>query len=348
MNKVYKTGQVHILGAGSIGSLFGFHLRKAGVPVTLIFRNKEKSARFKEWGSRVGILDNYGKNQEAGETENIVEFEGGFGVLDAPELGGTASCVSESNRIEKLLVTTKAFDAVAGIARIYPYLSTNPEIMLLLNGMGVLEKVETFFKNEGREKYPRIYVGTTTHGCMPLQQEFSYSHTGFGSCHISEYTTGHPQMELGDSEFVASMISTGLNTGYVPKRTMDTLLLKKLAINAIINPVSALANCKNGLVFAKADSVYPALIPELGAEISRIIKRIPGIETKDEFSAENVIRYAFETSQSTCNNDSSMKVDYDRGNRTEIDYINGYFLKLGEEYGVDAKINRMLCKLIKE
>jgi 2-dehydropantoate 2-reductase len=44
---------------------------------------------------------------------------------------------------------------------------------------------------------------------------------------------------------------------------------------------------------------------------------------------------------------SSTAQDIARGKRTEIDSLNGYVARLGEELGVPTPINYTLCKLVK-
>ena len=44
---------------------------------------------------------------------------------------------------------------------------------------------------------------------------------------------------------------------------------------------------------------------------------------------------------------ASVGVDLRKGKRTEIDYLNGYVVQLGKEYGVDVPVNETLYRLVK-
>ncbi len=46
------------------------------------------------------------------------------------------------------------------------------------------------------------------------------------------------------------------------------------------------------------------------------------------------------------NNVSSLLQDVRKGRRTEVDYLNGAIVKLGEEVGVDASANRLLVDAV--
>ena len=45
---------------------------------------------------------------------------------------------------------------------------------------------------------------------------------------------------------------------------------------------------------------------------------------------------------------SGIQVDLERGNKTEIDYINGSIVREGERIGFDTPINRLVMEMVKE
>lgn len=55
----------HVLGAGSVGLLWAYHLRAAGVHVTLLLRNQAEVTAFKRQGSRVHLKNAYDGISEA-------------------------------------------------------------------------------------------------------------------------------------------------------------------------------------------------------------------------------------------------------------------------------------------
>ena len=67
----------------------------------------------------------------------------------------------------------------------------------------------------------------------------------------------------------------------------------------------------------------------------------------DDISLTDMINSATQVAQATANNFSSMHQDALNGNETEIDYINGYVVRLGEKHGVQTPINSALVALVK-
>jgi ketopantoate reductase len=45
---------------------------------------------------------------------------------------------------------------------------------------------------------------------------------------------------------------------------------------------------------------------------------------------------------------SNIQVDLERGNKTEVDYINGAIVREGERVGFDTPVNRMVVDMVKE
>ncbi|PVV62704.1 2-dehydropantoate 2-reductase, partial [Pseudomonas sp. HMWF011] len=108
----------HILGAGSLGTLWATRLARAGVPVRLILRNQARLASYR-----------------AGKGLTLVEH----GVEQTyPVIGETPD---SSEPIRRLLVACKAYDAQSAIAQLQHRLAPDAELILLQNGLGSQDAV---------------------------------------------------------------------------------------------------------------------------------------------------------------------------------------------------------------
>ncbi|OMJ25539.1 putative 2-dehydropantoate 2-reductase [Smittium culicis] len=357
-----KNEVIHILGVGSIGSLIAFHLSKMGKPVSLIFRNREKEKLFSENGFRLGLTNSYLKRKLPQNSSQIVsrEFQEHIQVLKKSSgLNFKSDSISTSDpkpieKINKLIITTKTFSTVEAISSVYNHLSLQPEIFLLQNGMGVAEEVFSFFKSMNNEKVPKLILGTTTHGCMPDTDIFCYVHTGFGTCHISEYiseynlkNTDVSYASLNKNSLISTLLQLPLNVELAPGPDIDIHLLKKLVVNAVLNPISAIVNCRNGLIFEKADIIRKDLISDLCTEISSIITNTYKEDRiKSLFTRDFIYNTVFDVCQVTYNNYSSMNIDFNSKRQTEIKYINGYLINIANKNGVGSALNKLLYDLI--
>ncbi|MDX1803863.1 MAG: 2-dehydropantoate 2-reductase [Alcanivorax sp.] len=101
---------------------------------------------------------------------------------------------------------------------------------------------------------------------------------------------------------------------------------QKLVVNAVINPLTALHDVDNGVLLTELSLRRQAeqLCREADAVLQRLDPAWPA------HSLDNVLAVA----RATAANTSSMRADRQRGNRTEVDAINGYLLTRARELGM--------------
>jgi len=160
--------------------------------------------------------------------------------------------------------------------------------------------------------------------------------------------TGRGTVTLGpwrptDETATAERVAAAFREADLPTEVtvdMRRRLWEKLAINAAINPVTALARVANGAL------VGPGPLADLArsaAVETATVARADGIDLADETAREAVDSVARETAR----NRSSMHRDVTRGRRTEIDAINGYVVDRAEAAGESVPVNRTLAALIR-
>ncbi|WP_017906030.1 2-dehydropantoate 2-reductase N-terminal domain-containing protein, partial [Pseudomonas asplenii] len=111
-------GTWHVLGAGSLGSLWAARLARAGLPVRLILRDPDRLAAYEASGGLTLV--------EQGRPQR-------FAI--------PAQTVDAAEPITRLLVACKAYDAPAAVASLIPRLGDNAELILLQNGLGSQDAV---------------------------------------------------------------------------------------------------------------------------------------------------------------------------------------------------------------
>ncbi|KIK70680.1 hypothetical protein GYMLUDRAFT_32722 [Collybiopsis luxurians FD-317 M1] len=158
-----------------------------------------------------------------------------------------------------------------------------------------------------------------------------------------------------------------LNTSWLPMLEMQIAVRRKLVINAAVNPLTALTGCKNGEVFhseasrallrkicTEASNVFKAEMLAEAKEFMKTAEIEPGQEVLLERIPEELTRESLEAeclrvAEATKHNVSSMLADMRARKRsgTEIDYINGYLLRLGKAHNVYLPVNATLTRLVK-
>lgn len=260
--------------------------------------------------------------------------------------------------IYNLIVSVKAPQTVKAIQRIAHRLTGGSTIMFLQNGMGILDEVnEQLFPDE--EYRPTYVIGVVTHG-LYSNGPFSVEHAGEGTIALgamprilqNKPVENETLGELAPSAryLMRTMTRTPVFVaiGYPPTGLLQQQL-DKLAVNCIINPITAIIDCKNGALLS--NMYFTRVIRLLLAEISIVIQSMPELKNvpnvKMRFDTLRLERIVFSIANKTAENHSSMLQDVKLGRQTEIDYINGYIIRRGEEMGIHCVMNYMLMHMVK-
>ncbi|EDP44907.1 hypothetical protein MGL_0714 [Malassezia globosa CBS 7966] len=429
---------VHVLGIGAMGTLIASHLRTAmrqrlmplmrtrtprwHVPasvaaylpdaesLTLTLHMREKAGARKQDDDTPGFTELTVDREGARMTEKGFEVE----LASPVDPIQTRVFLPDANGIprerpgrpprplDSLIVTAKADATFAAVRSLVPRITPSTTVVLLQNGMGVLDQlIERFWPRP--DMRPHFVLGSTTHGCY-LRKPLHTIHAGFGSVYLGlvpsaqlatarATTPAKPQgvepcaskMDLAGlpegslRSTLALLLSLPLDVHWEPIRAFQMRALRKLAINACINPTTALVDCKNGDLFGvpAALDLFRALCTEASQVLEAHARDAKAAATTSETEAvhlsslpladlltqtdgdgiplldaslkpasllhevENVVR-------ATATNWSSMHQDIrTRRGKTEIKYINGYLAELGRAYGIPTPANDMLINLVK-
>lgn len=297
--------QIGILGVGAIGQLLAQQLAAAGLEPWLLPRANTPSLA------------------EQGE-EQVYTLELGDQSLQTSFLC-LAQDSSKLKQLNLLLVTVKAYQVEAALEPLLPKLPPDCRILLLHNGLGPHQSLAA--KLNGRP----LSLGTTSQGALKL------------SCnHIRQ--TGSGLTQIGDliGAPMPEVMKTVLLNAIPGSQWSDTILealWQKLAVNAVINPLTAIHRVNNG---ALAAPEFEGTICAILDELLQVAKQEGIALTFDALHArvKEVIRL-------TAANYSSMYQDLKHGRKTEIDYINGYLQQRAEQYGLTLPINSELVAQIK-
>jgi 2-dehydropantoate 2-reductase len=125
--------------------------------------------------------------------------------------------------------------------------------------------------------------------------------------------------------------------------------LEKLAVNCIINPLTVLLDARNGSILY--NYALTRTIRLLLSEISLVMRSLPELQyipnVSSRFDPGRLETIVVSVAQKTKDNISSMLADARAGRQTEIDYINGWIVKRGEELGLRCVMNYLMVNLVK-
>ena len=345
--------RIYILGSGGVGKLVAHSL--AGIPnrppITLLFHRQRELTEWKSVGERIELIT-YGKS----ESRSDFQVE-----LALPDDRTTQSQMDQEATIHNLIVSVKApntFKALQAIAR---RLTRDSTILFLQNGMGTIERInsELFPDLESR---PNYMMGVVTHGLSGIKR-FTVDHTGQGTVALGLIPRHPPQSPTTEGSYRKTKESFAPSSRYLLRTLTRTPVLaavgfaptdllqiqiEKLAMNAIINPLSVVFDCRNGELLH--NFAITRVMRLLLSEISFVIRSLPELQgvpnVNVRFAPARLEALVVSIATTTASNYSSMLQDIRLGKQTEIDYINGYIVRRGEDMGFKCIMNYMLLQMV--
>jgi 2-dehydropantoate 2-reductase len=297
---------IAILGAGAIGQLMYHKLSlstQAAQKNDVMFIGRDKQTRQQE----LSFIDHAQHNHQ---------------VL-ATILG------TDDNRIalvELLLVCVKAYQVEQALLPLLAKLSPRCHIVLLHNGLGPHLAVAHALK---QFQHQGLTLGTTSQAVLK-QNHWQVKHRGFGVTQL-----GHCCGPL-----MPPTLKACLNYLHSDNQPLEwhlpvlPVLWQKLAINAVINPLTALNQCANGQLAAT----------QYQTQITAIIDELVPVAKCDGISLDkaSVLTRVYQVIDLTATNYSSMFQDIAHNRPTEIDYINGYICQQAKVHQLAVPHNQSL------
>ncbi|MNI47078.1 2-dehydropantoate 2-reductase [compost metagenome] len=167
-------------------------------------------------------------------------------------------------------------------------------------------------------------------------------HAGRGEVYIGKENQGDSGADMPPDEQKAAISLTDqlVTAGFSAfmSKEVNTMIYRKLLINAVINPLTAVWRVQNGELLASEQRVL--LMKELYAEAVAVYDAC-GIVYEDQ-AWEHIV----EVCRATSGNISSMLADVLASRETEIRWINGSIVDLGERRGIEVPLHRWICRLV--
>lgn len=220
-----------------------------------------------------------------------------------------------------LLVTLKAWQVSDAVRALAQQLPESSPILLLHNGIGTLDELSHL-------QQP-ILQGFTTQAAK--RDGSVIVHVANGTTHV-----GPGNFQAAKYSYLAEILHQAL-PDVAWHNHIGSASWNKLAINCVINPLTAIYNCRNGDLAAHGEEVF-----NLCAEIAQVMER-----EGYNISTDNLFSHIKQVIECTADNISSMLQDIREQRHTEIDYITGYLLRRARALGISVPLNTHLYELVK-
>ncbi len=237
------------------------------------------------------------------------------------------NCQPPEQPITLLLVPVKAFSVQSALQQWLPLCAADADIVLCHNGMGTLAMAQQQLLPE-----QKLWFASTTHGALksgPHQLE----HTGIGRTILG------PVNDVAKNAVAPVAL---LNAALGPLELVSDILpvlWQKLAINAVINPLTALLMVKNGEL---TKPQYRAHIDQLVAEFCQV-----AWTQGQRFDALSLLQIVLSVAANTAGNYSSMQQDRALQRPDELEFITGFLLRTAAEAGIAIPAHQQLYQQLR-
>ncbi|CEM20945.1 unnamed protein product [Vitrella brassicaformis CCMP3155] len=311
--------RVLVIGSGGMASLVAYMLATKGdVAVTVATRWQQQASAISSGGG-LSCVDPLGNPHGPPVTLDVV----------------TDDTTLPQGAFDLAIILIKSADTerAAKLAR----RAVRPDgcVLSLQNGLDAPLELKKAFK--GRDG-PKLLLGTTTNGALVRAgDEGRVWRMGEGETVIG----AAERKDEACVERVRDLLNAAaLTTRTVRSQDVLETIWHKLAINAVVNPLTALYGVNNG---ALTRPHFEPLISQIAQEVSEV-GRARGIRLPEGSNLVKVVQRAAET---TAANTSSMRTDVENRLPTEISAICGAIASEARKVGLSAPVNEMLVHLIK-
>jgi len=292
--------KIGIVGQGAIGSLFAYYFKTLS-PVLLV-KNIDVPARTIIGLTRESTLLDFAKQPVHNPFTNNAE----------PYI------------FDFLLITVKGYQLAELISQLRPWVARQTRLVIIQNGMGGAQLLAAHFPQN------LIYAGTTT-DAVYLKCKDTYQISAEGRLDIGplwnmlcpqQYSPNAIKIETFDWQEEKDLIDNFIKFHPFIKwhHNISEALYTKLAINGVINPLTAVLKVKNGQL-----RKYPE-------EVAALKKEIFAVYAANEITLPApALSHAIDiVIEATANNWSSMYQDIKQKRLTENETVLGFLLSMAE------------------
>lgn len=307
--------KIVIVGAGALGGYVGALLSESGVELTLYDVRADYVAQVQAEGLTLSPLHQPTKTYHPKITADL-------GALAIPDA---------------LILATKAYHTQAALLGAKNLVGPETLVCSFQNGYGNLELIAELVGDPAR-----IVAMTTAHNFLVLGPTHIQSYTGAGGVDLGLMAGGKPERLMALGELMKAL--------KLPVKVHDSaaeVVWNKILWNAVLNCTAAVTGL-DVISMVNTPAIQP-LLKDLAAEYFAVSAKMgvkvwhpPNFVDLMIFGAKAAIKM-----QNVAPPKPSMLQDLEAGRPTEIDYINGAIVSMGEKHGVPAPVNKTMTAIVK-
>lgn len=261
---------------------------------------------------------------------------------------------SDDSRIEQLVVSGRGQEAVEALQSVKNRIDGNTTVCLMNNGLGVLEDVRKKIF-EGSDAAPNFLLGHMSHRLAFNRTYDAVTQLKQGQTKLTFAEA--PRMRVKDMHKVESrpnFVKTleeakDLHTTLTPFDQWLRFKLPTVIFDSVVEPVCVLLDMPyQGLL---QNPAAQRMMHSLLSEIIQVLESMPELEgstvIRDYVHSKGIRKFMYSRIMGKRSQPSQLVRRIENGLPTDVEYLNGYFLRRGQKLGLDLHMNLMMRDMIK-
>ncbi|KAL7822738.1 ketopantoate reductase PanE/ApbA C terminal domain-containing protein [Trichoderma gracile] len=267
----------------------------------------------------------------------------------------TPKAIAKDDRshIDQLLVAGPGREAVEALQSVKHRINKDTAVCLMTNGLGVLEEVRARVF-QGTESSPSFVLGHMSHRLAFDRRTDSVRELRYGKTQLTFADSGRLGEDVEKTESRIDFVRTfegvkDLNSSLTPFDKWLHFKLPSVILDSVVEPVCVLME----IPYAGLLRNPPAqrMMQRLLDEIVSVVDNMPEIEgsaaVRNFIRSNRIKQHIYSRIMARRGASSDLARQIQNGLPTDIDYLNGFFIRRGHQLGIETPTNLLIRDMIK-
>ncbi|KAG5973297.1 hypothetical protein E4U55_000595 [Claviceps digitariae] len=261
----------------------------------------------------------------------------------------------DSSRIDKLVVTGHAHEAVEALNAVKHRIDNDTTICLMNDGLGVLEDVRRRIFNGDDDAAPNFLLGHMSHRLVFNRTYDAVTQLRRGQTRLTGDQKQHmrvkdmQKMETRPNLVAALEEAKDLHSSFHPFDQWLRFKLPSVIFDSVVEPVCVLLEMSyQGLL---QNRPAQRMMQGLLSEIILVLQSLPELQEstvmRDYIYSKGIRKFMYGRIVAKRTEPSRLTRRIGMGLPTDVEYLNGYFLRRGKDLGLDMRMNLLMRDMIK-
>jgi ketopantoate reductase len=261
---------------------------------------------------------------------------------------------TDDSHIDQLVVSGRGHEAVEALQSVKNRIDENTTVCLMNDGLGVLEDVRRKVF-EGTDAAPNFLLGHMSHRLAFNRTYDAVTQLKQGQTRLTFAEA--PRMRVKDMHKIESRPNfvraleeaKDLDSSLTPFDQWLRFKLPSVIFDSVVEPVCVLLEMPyQGLL---QNPAAQRMMQSLLSEIIQVLESMPELQgstvMRDYIHSKGIRRFMHTRILGKRSQPSQLVRRIENGLPTDVEYLNGYFLRRGQRLGLDLRMNLMMRDMIK-